>query len=56
MLEYGNELKEIINRYKDGNNEPLDGDETERLANILLAQMDLMEGNITNREYEEKVF
>ena len=54
------ELRKIVNDYKeqegiDPNIEPLDGDETERLAEILLVKIDLMEGNITEDEYIQKL-
>ena len=57
MKEYAwiNELKAIISDYKDGSEEALNGDETERLAYILLQKMDLNEGNITEIEYENNL-
>ena len=54
-LQFGDLVYEIIQTYKDGSPEPLDGDETERLAHIVLAEMDLIEGNITNEEYNERL-
>jgi len=50
------ELSRIVRDYKEKEgygveNEALDGDETERLAEILLVKLDLMEGNITEKEY-----
>lgn len=54
-LQFGEYVYEIIQAYKDGSKEPLDGDETERLAHIILAEMDLIEGNITRDEYEERL-
>lgn len=54
-LQFGNLVYGIIQIYKNGSTEPLDGDETERLAHIVLAEMDIIEGNITQDEYEEKL-
>lgn len=52
-LGFGDELRTIINRYKDGIDEALDGDAVDDLTEILRAQMNLMEGNITEEEYLE---
>jgi hypothetical protein len=51
-LQYSNQLQEIIQIYKDGSTDPMDGDETERFSKILLFEMDLLEGNITPEEYD----
>jgi len=48
------ELKVMINDYKDGNNEPLDEDETKALSKIIRAKLDYIEGNITEDEYLER--
>lgn len=50
---WSNELYVIIQDYKDGTLDPLDGDETENLAKIIKLKLDLMEGNITEEEYFE---
>lgn len=54
-LQFGDLVHGIIEMYKEGSDEPLDGDETERLAEIVLAEMDLIEGNITEEEYHERL-
>ncbi len=54
-LQFGDSAHEIIQAYKDGSTEPLDSDETERLAHIVLAEMDLIEGNITEKEYHQRL-
>jgi hypothetical protein len=46
-------LAPIINEYKEGSDEPLDGDEVERLTEIIRAKINLNEGNITEEECEE---
>ena len=46
-------LLQIIEEYKGGSDEPLDGDDTERLSDIIKAKIDLQEGNITNDEYDK---
>lgn len=50
---WGTELRKIIDDYKDGSDEPLDGDEAESLVEILRKKINLMEGNITESEYLE---
>ena len=46
-------LLPIIEEYKDGNNEPLDGDEVDTLCDIIKAKINLQEGNITEQEYNK---
>ena len=53
MLEFNKQLWEIIEIYKSGSDEPLDGDEVDKLIEHLRNQINLNEGNITQREYEE---
>lgn len=51
---WDNALRQIIQDYKDGSgDEPLDGDSAEALGRILLAKINLMEGNITEEEFFE---
>lgn len=54
-LQFEDQLQEILKIYKDGTNEPLDGDEADRLVKILYAQINLIEGNILERDYEEAI-
>ena len=35
--------------------EPLDGDETVEIAEVLRIELDLLHGNITSHEYEEQI-
>lgn len=54
MVKFTNMNKHIyklIEEYKDGTNEPLDGDEVDRLCEIIKAKINLNEGNITEQEY-----
>ena len=44
-------LQPIIDEYKDGSDEPLDGDDVDRLVDIIRAKINLHEGNITEQEY-----
>ena len=53
MLQFGKQLQEIIDVYKDGTNDPLNGDDVNSLTHILNCQLNLMEGNITDNEYDE---
>lgn len=46
------EINKIITEYKQGSDEPLDGDEVDKLAYIVRVKMDLHEGNITEKEYD----
>ena len=46
-------LDPIIKEFKDGSDEPLDGDAVHDLAHIIKAKINLSEGNITHKEYEE---
>lgn len=53
LLQIGNELAEIIKKYKDGSEEALDGDEVDVLVGHLKNQINLTEGNITEKEYRK---
>ena len=55
-LEFEKELIEILDIYtnKDWRNEPLDSDEVDRLVEHLKNQLDLINGNITEEEYQNK--
>jgi hypothetical protein len=44
-------LLPIIEEYKDGDTEALDGDSVDVLCNIIKAKINLQEGNITEKEY-----
>lgn len=46
-------LEEILSEYKDGSNEPLDGDGVDDLTRIIKAKINLHEGNITEEEYNK---
>lgn len=45
------QLEPIIEEWKGGDEEPLDGDSVERLTEIIKAKINLLEGNITEEEY-----
>ena len=53
MKEFEKDIRNIIALYKNGSNEPLDGDEVDILAEHIKNKINLIEGNITDREYEE---
>ena len=53
MKSWTEQLMPIIEDYKGGNNEPLEGDEVDRLCEIIKAKINLHEGNITEQEYNE---
>lgn len=54
-MEFEKELIDILNAYTDGEwtNEPLDGDEVDRLVETLRNELNLLNGNITKDEYNE---
>ena len=45
------ELSQILSDYKQGDTDPLDGDEVEDLVDLLRDKLNLIEGNITIEEY-----
>ena len=51
MNNWTEQLVPIILEYRDGSDEPLDGDDVDRLVDILRAKINLHEGNITEEEY-----
>ena len=53
MKNWIEQLLPIIEEYKDGDIEALDGDEVDRLCEIIKAKINLQEGNITEVEYEK---
>lgn len=46
-------ILDILREYKGGSDEPLDGDEVDRLVEHLRNKINLQEGNITDEEYLE---
>ena len=54
-LEFEKELMSILDKYdNEWNDEPLNSDEVDVLVEHLRNQLDLINGNITNKEYLEK--
>lgn len=53
-LGFENELCQILDKYDDNwKNDSLDGDDVDRLIEHLRNQLNLINGNITNKEYED---
>lgn len=53
-LQFENELCQILDKYDDNwKNDSLDGDDVDRLIEHLRNQLNLINGNITNKEYED---
>lgn len=54
-LQFGEELQKILNIYTDNKwtSEPLDGDEVDNLVEHIRNQLNLLNGNITEQEYEK---
>lgn len=53
-MEFQDELIQILNSYDPTwQSDPLDGDEVERLVNHLRNRLNLLNGNITEDEYNE---
>lgn len=50
---YKTAIRFIIDEYKQGNNEPLDGDDVDALVDILRNNINFIEGNITKQEFEK---
>ena len=46
-------LMQILEEYKDGDEEALDGDSVDELCKIIKAKINLQEGNITDEEYNQ---
>lgn len=46
------QLEPIITEFKDGDTEPLSRNDVDRLAEIIRAKINLHEGNITERDYD----
>ena len=55
MKSWIEQLLPIIDEYKDGDDEALDGDEVDRLCDIIKAKINLHQGNITEEEYESLI-
>ena len=53
--ELASEINGIYKNFEKDDYEPLDGDETENIAKLFLLELDILNGNITNREYEKKL-
>jgi len=53
MKNWIEQLQPIIDEYKHGSDEALDGDEVDRLVKIIKAKINLNEGNITQDEYDK---
>ena len=45
----------MLEIYKNGSDKPLDKEDTKRLSQILLAEIDLQEGNISPEQYDKIV-
>ena len=52
MKDWITQLQPIIDEFKDGSNDPLNGDDVDELARIIKAKLNLQEGNITQEDYE----
>ena len=54
-LQFGEELQKILNIYTDNGwtDEPLDGDEVDNLVEHIRNQLNLINGNITEKEYKK---
>jgi uncharacterized membrane protein len=46
-------LLPIIKEFKNGNDEPLDGDDVDKLTKIIKTEINFHEGNITEEEYNK---
>ena len=53
MEDWIEQLKPIIDEYKDGNDMPLSPDEVERLALIIRFKIDVNQGNVSVEEMQQ---
>jgi hypothetical protein len=54
-MAWGKELRYIIVEFKDGDDGPLNEDEIRDLVKIIQAKIELLEGLITEEEYDERL-
>ncbi len=54
-MAWGKELRRIIAEFKDGDEGPLNEDEIRDLVKIIQAKIELLEGLITEEEYDERL-
>ena len=54
-LEFASKINRIYKNFEKDDYEPLDGDGTEDIAKLFLLELDILNGNITRREYEKKL-
>lgn len=52
MKSWEDQIQPLIDEYKAGDTDPLDGDAVDDLALILKAKINKMEGNITEEDYD----
>ena len=53
MISWIEQLLPIRNEYLDGSDEPMDSDEVDDLVGIIRAKLNLHEGNITEKKYNQ---
>ena len=54
-IKFADKINEIYRNFEKDEYEPLDGDGTENIAKLFLLELDILNGNITNQEYERKL-
>jgi hypothetical protein len=54
-MAWGKELRRIIAEFKDGDEGPLNEDEIRDLVEIIQVKIELLEGLITEEEYDERL-
>ena len=54
-LEFANKVNKVYIDFEKDDYEWLDGDKTENIAKLFLLELDILNGNITSREYERKL-
>ncbi len=54
-IEFASKINRIYKNFEKDDYEWLDGDKTEDIAKLFLLELDILNGNITDREYEKKL-
>ena len=54
-IDFADKINKVYINFEKDDYEWLDGDKTENIAKLFLLELDILNGNITSREYERKL-
>lgn len=54
-IDFADKINKVYIDFEKDDYEWLDGDKTENIAKLFLLELDILNGNITSREYERKL-